>query len=36
MPQQFSKPRVLFFDVNETLLDLAPLKRRIGDILIDP
>ena len=36
MPQQFSKPRVLFFDVNETLLNLAPLKRRIGDILLDP
>ena len=36
MPQQFSKPRVLFFDVNETLLDLAPLKRRIGDVLVDP
>ena len=36
MPPQFSKPRVLFFDVNETLLNLAPLKRRIGDILIDP
>ena len=36
MPQQFSKPRVLFFDVNGTLLNLAPLKRRIGDILIDP
>ena len=36
MPQHFSKPRVLFFDVNETLLNLALLKRRIGDILIDP
>ena len=36
MPQQFSKPRVLFFDVNETLLDLAPLKRRIGNTLNDP
>lgn len=36
MPQQSSMPRVLLFDVNETLLDLAPLKRRISDILIDP
>lgn len=36
MPDQSSKPRVLLFDVNETLLDLAPLKRRISDILIDP
>ena len=26
MPQQFSKPRVLFFDVNGTLLNLAPLS----------
>lgn len=36
MPQQSSIPRVLLFDVNETLLDLAPLKRRISDILVDP
>lgn len=28
--------RVLLFDVNETLLDTAPLKRKIGDILLDP
>lgn len=26
-------PRVLLFDVNETLLDLAPLKERVGDLL---
>ena len=28
-------PRVLLFDVNETLLDLAPLKQRVGDLLQD-
>ena len=26
-------PRVLLFDVNETLLDLTPLKDRVGDLL---
>ncbi len=36
MPQQYPQLKVLLFDVNETLLDLAPLKRRVGDILIDP
>lgn len=36
VPDKSTKPRVLLFDVNETLLDLAPLKRRISDILIDP
>lgn len=35
MPDLSSKPRVLLFDVNETLIDLAPLKRRISDILIN-
>lgn len=30
-----SKPRVLLFDVNETLLDLAALKRRVSNILIE-
>lgn len=34
--QPGGRPQVLFFDVNETLLDLAPLKTRIGDILVDP
>lgn len=29
-------PKVLLFDVNETLLDLAPLKQRVGDLLQDP
>jgi 2-haloacid dehalogenase len=29
-------PLVLLFDVNETLLDMAPLKQRVGDILLDP
>ena len=36
MPQQYPRLKVLLFDVNETLLDLAPLKKRVGDILIDP
>ena len=30
-----SKPKVLVFDVNETLLDLAPLKQRIAKALGD-
>lgn len=29
-------PLVLLFDVNETLLDMAPLKQKVGDILLDP
>jgi len=36
MSQNTKKPTVLLFDVNETLLDLAPLKQRVGDILQDP
>ena len=24
------KPKVVFFDVNETLLDLSPVKKQIG------
>lgn len=28
-------PRVLLFDVNETMLDMAPLKQKVGDILLD-
>jgi 2-haloacid dehalogenase len=31
-----SLPRVMLFDVNETLLDAAPLKQNIGDLLQDP
>lgn len=27
------RPKVLFFDVNETLLDLKPLKEKIGEVL---
>lgn len=30
------RPRVLLFDVNETLLDAGPLKQKIGDLLQDP
>lgn len=35
MPDSQGSPRVLLFDVNETLLDTAALKQRIGDILLD-
>ncbi|AUC85841.1 haloacid dehalogenase type II [Polaribacter sp. ALD11] len=27
------RPKVLFFDVNETLLDLTPMKKRVGEVL---
>lgn len=36
MPNPEQPPLVLLFDVNETLLDIGPLKRKIGDILLDP
>lgn len=36
MPTAVPAPLVLLFDVNETLLDLAPLKQKVGDILLDP
>ncbi len=37
MPTQPAPPRpqVLLFDVNETLLDLAPVKKRVSDLLLD-
>lgn len=28
-----ARPKVLFFDVNETLLDLKPLKQSVGEAL---
>ena len=28
--QPMSKPKIIIFDVNETLLDLAPLKVSVG------
>lgn len=28
-----ARPRVIFFDVNETLLDLAPLRQSVGEAL---
>jgi 2-haloacid dehalogenase len=31
-----AKPKVLLFDVNETLLDIGPLKEKVGDVLLDP
>lgn len=36
MPAAADQPTVLLFDVNETLLDLGPLKQTVGDILQDP
>jgi 2-haloacid dehalogenase len=33
-PSQRNHPNVLFFDVNETLLDLFGLKQRIDDVLL--
>jgi 2-haloacid dehalogenase len=30
------RPRVLFFDINETLLDLQPLKDSVGQVLPGP
>jgi len=36
MAQLAAKPKVLLFDVNETLLDIAPLKEKVGDVLLDP
>jgi hypothetical protein len=32
--QTQERPSVLFFDVNETLLDLSPLKQRIDKVLL--
>ena len=33
MALKTTRPKVLFFDVNETLLDLTPLKKEIGEAL---
>ena len=35
MPSMPQRPRVLLFDVNETLLDTAPLKQKIRHLLQD-
>ncbi len=32
-PADISKPKVLFFDVNETLLDLSPMRASVGEAL---
>jgi 2-haloacid dehalogenase len=32
-PNQISAPRIIFFDVNETLLDLTPLKEEVTEVL---
>ena len=36
MTPSIPTPKVLLFDVNETLLDVATLKQTIGDILLNP
>lgn len=36
MTISISRPKLLLFDVNETLLDLALVKQKISDILLDP
>lgn len=36
MREKTPGPKVLLFDVNETLLDIGPLKKRVGEILDDP
>jgi len=36
MDKPIPRPRVLLFDVNETLLDIGPLKEKVGDLLQDP
>ena len=33
MPSPATHPKVLIFDVNETLLDMAPIKQAIDDLL---
>ena len=36
MVQLSANYKVLLFDVNETLLDIGPLKEKVGDALLDP
>jgi len=36
MPSPATHPKVLIFDVNETLLDMAPIKQAIDDLLQEP
>lgn len=36
MSQLAAKPAVLLFDVNETLLDLTALKKKVAEVLQDP
>ncbi len=36
MAQLPAPPKVLLFDVNETLLDIAPLKQKVAEVLQDP
>lgn len=36
MPPLFAQPKVLLFDVNETLLDIGPLKKSVAEILLEP
>ena len=36
MPPLSAQPKVLLFDVNETLLDIGPLKKSVANILLEP
>lgn len=36
MPSLATRPKFLIFDVNETLLDMAPIKQAIDDLLLEP
>lgn len=36
MPSFAPRPQFLVFDVNETLLDMAPIKQAIDDLLLEP
>lgn len=35
MSKPLARPRVLLLDVNETLLDMAPVKQKVDDLLLD-
>lgn len=35
MHDPLTPPRVLLFDVNETLLDIEPLRKAVADVLLD-
>ncbi len=33
MMEENKKPSVILFDVNETLMDMSPLKKKVNDVL---